>query len=604
MEHIATSTLIREVGAERLVEFESLPQSSAIARPPDGRRIAPSDKRVQRRRLISEGRVVFLLAFALYLTVAVLLDFKYRTFAGDAFSRMANGFYVLYSRDPHLAAIGFIWTPLQSVADLVFLLGNHLWPALSHNDMAGSLVSALAMAGAAYQILSALREWGVSHIPRLVLTACFALNPMILYYAGNGMSEGLYIFTLVASTRYLLRWVHRGDLRSLAYAAVVLAFSYLTRNEAAGAAMAGAVVVGTISYWRADGRRPSRARTAMSDVAIFAAPAFIAAVGWAITSYVITGVFAGQFSSAYGNTSQLQDAHLKPLTLYDRALFESHAIGALGPLLPVVLVVALAVALSRRDPRMLAPLAVLGGALGFDMLAYLDNTIFPWFRFYIMTVPLEVLLVGSVLAALQASGQTLVGKPVGTRSSRPGGRAIRALAAVGLALVVMIPATVTTAAAMFNPHIGNEETHQLGFIFHSPHLSASDRGYQDYYPHVLALSSYLASLHLPDGDIVVDNFSPCVPEILTTISQPKLFVIPNDRDFQRILADPITFHTHYILEADPGHYLGNLTATATEYPGMWSTGDGFTKMVHEFPAGGTCPEFRLFHVLHHSNQVS
>ena len=103
---------------------------------------------------------------------------------------------------------------------------------------------------------------------------------------------------------------------------------------------------------------------------------------------------------------------------------------------------------------------------------------------------------------------------------------------------------------------------------------------------------------------MVDNFSECVPGLVTTINQPKLFVIPNDRDFQRILADPITFHTHYILEADPGHYLGNLTATATEYPGMWSTGDGFTKMVHEFPAGGTCPEFRLFHVLHHSNQVS
>ena len=139
----------------------------------------------------------------------MLLDFKYHAFTGDAFSRMANGFYILYSRDRHLAAVGFVWTPLQSMADLVFLLGNHLWPALSHNDMAGSLVSALAMAGAVYQIRSALREWGLSRVPRLVLTACFALNPMILFYGGNGMSEGLYLFTLVASTRYLLRWMRR-----------------------------------------------------------------------------------------------------------------------------------------------------------------------------------------------------------------------------------------------------------------------------------------------------------------------------------------------------------------------------------------------------------
>ena len=62
---------------------------------------------------------------------------------------------------------------------------------------------------------------------------------MILLYAGNGMSEGLYLFTLLASTRYLLRWIRGGDLRSLAYAAVALAFSYLTRNEAAMAAVLG-----------------------------------------------------------------------------------------------------------------------------------------------------------------------------------------------------------------------------------------------------------------------------------------------------------------------------------------------------------------------------
>ncbi len=600
MEHSAGSTLIREPEApvQTSGEWTGVPQR------PDARPVGPGEERVPGRRLVREGRIVFLLAVGIYLVVAFLLDFKYRTFAGDAFSRMANGFYVLYSRDPHLAAVGFVWTPLQSIADLVFLLGNHLWPALSHNDMAGSLVSALAMAGAVYQICAALREWGVSGTLRLVLTTCFALNPMILYYAGNGMSEGLYIFTLVASTRYLLRWVRRGDLRSLAYAAVVLGVSYLARNEAAGAVMAGTFAVAAVSYSRADGRRPSRLRTAMSDVTIFAAPALTAAAGWAITSYVITGAFAGQFSSAYGNTSQLHDAHLRALTLYDRVLFEAHAIGAYGPLLPIVLMASLAVALVRRDLRVLAPLAVLGGAMGFDILAYLDNTVFPWFRFYIMTVPLEVLLIGSLVTAMQTSGQALIRQRVGTRPSRPGGRATRSLAAVGLVLVVMIPATVTTTAAMFNPHLGNEETHQLGFIFHSPPLSASDRGYEEFYPHILTLSSYFAGLRLPDGDIVVDNFSPCVPEILTTISQPKLFVIPNDRDFQRILADPITFHTHYILEADPAHYLGNLTATNSEYPSLWSTGDGFTKLVHQFPAGGTCPELRLFRVLGHSNRVT
>ena len=155
--------------------------------------------------------------------------------------RHTNGQRVLHLilHDPHLAAVGFVWEPLQSIADMVFLLGNHLWPALSHHDVAGSLVSALSMAGAAFQICATLREWGVTRIPRLALTAFFSLNPMILYYAGNGMSEALYLFLLMTCTCDLLRWMRDGDLRSLAYSAVALGFCYLTRNEAALAAALG-----------------------------------------------------------------------------------------------------------------------------------------------------------------------------------------------------------------------------------------------------------------------------------------------------------------------------------------------------------------------------
>jgi hypothetical protein len=592
VQHAAGSTLIREV------DFRAEPHtdSSEVAPPREERPAFDGTRRSLGRRILSEGVIVFLLAFALYLIVALLLAFKYRTFSGDAFSRMANGFYILYSRDRHLAAVGFVWTPLQSIADLVFLLGNHLWPALSHNDMAGSLVSSLAMGGAVYQIRSALLEWGVTRAPRLILTAFFALNPMILFYGGNGMSEGLFLFTLAASTRYLLRWMHRGDLRSLAYAGVALGFCYLTRNEAAGAAALGAVSVGAVSYWRTDGRRISRARTATSDAVIFAAPPFTAAVGWAITSYVITGHFFEQFTSIYGNSTQELFLHHKSFS--GRVLYEVHAITALAPLLSIVLVASMIVAFRRRDPRMLAPVAVLGGALAFDMLAFLHNTIEDFFRYFIAAVPLGVLLVGSLVAAVQSSGVTPPNEqPVPTKSTRSGFGWIGMAAAVGLVLVAMVPATVTTGSAMLNPSIGSEETQQLGFIFHA-HLDAGDLLWRDRYPQELALGNYFSGLHLPDGDIVVDNSTGCVPEMLTTMSQPELFVIPNDRDFQRILADPISFNVHYILEPDPAST--PITAPNILYPSLWSSGAEFTKMVHQIPSRGTCPEFRLFRVLRHS----
>ena len=205
MEHTTSSTLIRDRDVEG--RMEPVVEQPEPPRPPGVGAFAPEDHRALGRRLLGEGSVVFLLALGAYLVVAFLLDFEYRTFALDSFSRMANGFYIIYSWDPHLSAVGFVWDPLSSVADMVVLLGNHVWPALSHNNMAGSLVSALAMSGAVYQMWATLHEWGLTPSARLVMTAFFALNPMVVYYGGNGMSEGLFLFTLLASTRYLLRWM-------------------------------------------------------------------------------------------------------------------------------------------------------------------------------------------------------------------------------------------------------------------------------------------------------------------------------------------------------------------------------------------------------------
>jgi hypothetical protein len=593
------------------------PESRRIAQSPDRQSILPPKEpqsSIARRvrslanHVFSAGGVVFLISFALYVVVGWLLDVKYHSFNADAFSRMANGFYVLYSRDPHLAAIGFVWNPLQSAADAALLLGNHLWPALSHDDIAGTLVSAAAMAAGAYQIWAALRELGVTRTPIFVLVACFILNPMIVLYGGNGMSEALYLGTLIAAARYLMRWIHRDDLRSLAYAAIALALSYLARNEAAGAAILGAALVWIVSYERAIGVRRKRIAVAFSDFTIFAAPPFIAAAGWAIASYVITGQPFAQFTSQYGNSSQVASSHSKSnivnvysTSLHGRLDFEFRAIEALAPLLLLVLVASVAVVLTRRDGRALAPIAVLGGAMGFDMLSYLDDKIFPWLRFFIPAIPLEVLLVGCLVAAIQNPRTGMTPETLMRRKERRAVGLVRTLVGTTLVLIILAPGFQTVGAAMMNPKLGILEEGQLGFIFHS-HPSANDVANKNYYSHILAMDSYLEGLHLPDGDVIVDNGTVCVPTIIVTIDQPKLFVIPNDRDFQRILADPLTFHSHYILEIDPSG--AGYTAIGAQYPTLWRTGDGFTTLVHKFPAGGSCSEFRLFRVVGHPGQVS
>ena len=396
----------------------------------------------------------------------------------------------------------------------------------------------------------------------------------------------------LATTRYLARWLRGDDLRSLVYAAVALGFCYLARNEAVLPAFMGAVIVLAVSYGRGSGPRRDRTMRALTDGTIFVMPFVTGFVGWAIASDVITGQFFAQFSSQYGTTAQIAAGggagQRYPLGAELR--LEAHALEYLAPLLVLIVVAARAIAWHRRDPLVLVPIAVVGGGLAFDLGGYLTSSIIWSFRYVIATVPLEVLLLGVILATRRPPA----GSSRSTRRWRPA-----RLSAFGVivAVVALAPSVPATAAGMFNPRVGIEELQELGYVFHRP-LSPADRIDKQHFAAIQSISTYLAGLHLPGGDVIVDNSSGCVPEIITTVPDPRIFVIPNDQDFQRSLADPLTFDVHYILVPPPTGLNVN-TATNKSYPSLYGTGAGFADEVHQFPARGLCSPFRLYRVTGH-----
>jgi hypothetical protein len=270
--------------------------------------------------------------------------------------------------------------------------------------------------------------------------------------------------------------------------------------------------------------------------------------------------------------------------------------------------VAAVVAIRRRDPLIVVPLAVVGGGLAFDLAGYLNNSIIWAFRYMIATVPLAVLLTGVILAASPSRRAADGVRPTMGASARhsatgtPRRPAVRHGWVVGVvgvivALVALGPSIPATAAGMFNPAVGSEELQELGYVFHHP-LTAVDRIDKQHFAAIQSISAYLAGLRLPEGDILVDNSSGCVPEVITTVPDPKIFVIPNDRDFQRALADPLTFHVHFIIVPPPTGANLN-TATLRAYPNLYVSGAGFTEEVHQFRAQGLCPAFRMYRVVGH-----
>jgi len=224
---------------------------------------------------------------AAYLAVAVAVILRAHSLIGDAWSRVGNAYYVLYSRDPHLAAIGFVWNPLPSIAVMPLLPFKAFWPDIVATGFAASIVSAVCMTASVWQIHGIALDWGVRRSARILVAVLFGLNPMILYYGANGMSEAMFILTLVVTVRYLGRWAQNGETVPLVVAAMALAAAYMTRYEAVVATAGGAGAVVLISALRRSGPLRDRVGEGLADAVVLLAPFVTVFVGWAVASWLI-----------------------------------------------------------------------------------------------------------------------------------------------------------------------------------------------------------------------------------------------------------------------------------------------------------------------------
>src|ERR1700730_17739804 len=206
---------------------------------------------------------------ALYLAAAVDLVLIRHAVLADALSRVAGSYFALYSRDPHLAAIGFVRMPLPSLLTLPLLPFKAIFPALTQAGFAANIVSAVFMAGAVVQVYGILSDAHVERWLRLGLTALFALQPMLVYTGANGSSEAILLFFLLVAVRAPGRGFAQRDLMSLVLAGFALAGAYLTGPEALPAAAGAVLLVGITSFRRA---RVDRGRTAACGAVILSRP--------------------------------------------------------------------------------------------------------------------------------------------------------------------------------------------------------------------------------------------------------------------------------------------------------------------------------------------
>jgi len=516
---------------------------------------APS-RALTRRQEHRPERVVGLVFLVGYLVAAFWLSAHDLVFP-DAMSRVANAYYVLFSRDPHLAAIGFVWNPLPSLAVIPLLLLSPLWPALASDALAGCLVSALCGALAVMFMHRLLGQLGAGRVMRVVLTALFALHPLVLLASATGASEAMLLTVCLYVAAHLVDWLTDNDPWQLVQVGVGVGVAYLVRYEALAVGAAVGVLVLVVTWARSRGRARALGM-AVLDMVLAVGPIVAAFCLWALASKIIVGSWLETFTSQYGNSAQVGTFQesidgIVGTGRYARPGYLVEQLARTAPLAVPLTLVALVVALRRRDTRFLSPVFVLGSVLVFQNLTFLRGMSFGWLRFQITAVPLAVLAVGCLAGAVSRSGAS---------------RGLRRAGVVTLAgaTALTLPLAWWTET---NPRFAREEALAVEVA----------RGGQ--YPMEQQAAEDIAAMGLPEGSVITD-VAYSFPIVLAA-EDPRVYAITTDQDFRELLADPRGNGVDYALLTSPD--TAPADAIEEQYPGMWADGAGVATMVRQWRDG-------------------
>ncbi|AFR47530.1 MULTISPECIES: glycosyltransferase family 39 protein [unclassified Gordonia (in: high G+C Gram-positive bacteria)] len=550
------------------------------------------------RRRVPAGVIIFLAAWIPYLVIGIYLATEVHLLFGDALSRVQSAQSVLFSRSPHLAAIGFVFTPLTAVVQLPLVALSPWFPEMTTHAVSAVIMSSAFMAGSIVQISGIARDQGLSPRVAGTFTVLYAINPMIVLYAANGMSEAPYLFFLAWASRRLIRWVSTDDVHELVVAGIALALSYLTRYDGGAAAIAAAFVVAWVTYSRHDPAK--RVPRVLLDVTLTLAPSALAFLAWAAAGWLITGDAFAQFTSEYGNAAIIaQSGGSGSATTGDAVRFSLTEITILAPLLPILILGLIAVRARRRRLMPLLPVLLIVAVLAFQIFGYSRGSTFGFLRFY-MTVILLAAIVALMSVPLRHQvpvrrmGAHAYLAPVRPYASRWGYKI-----AVTVALVVVAAALPVTTYGMTSPKYAPQEF-ALGSVVRpqpdsvSPKYLGEERIVRSFSTE-RALAEYLDDLRLPDGSVLCDTVYGFA--VVAQSTRPRQFVIPSDRDFTELLNDPRNGGVQYFLTV-PSAGRGLSDAINQRYPTMYENGAQLGVLALEARNDGAdLPDWRMYRIL-------
>lgn len=246
--------------------------------PPPERRLEPTVRRGSRRGARWEGLAIFVLFAGAYFALGYRTTIEDDVIVFDSLDRLARAYMAFWNDPPKLAAIGFAFPPLTTIAFLPLAIVKPLASSL----VALPLLSALFSAGTMVVLNVTFRRCEMPALMRYALLLAFGLNPLWLFYAGNGTGDAVYLFFLAFGVMCFVNWYCTEGAIHLMGAGTALALAAMTRYGLLVWAVVTAFLVAA-----ALARRGADRDEVEGSVITYAAPAFYAVALWTLFNALI-----------------------------------------------------------------------------------------------------------------------------------------------------------------------------------------------------------------------------------------------------------------------------------------------------------------------------
>lgn len=227
-----------------------------------------------------ESGIIFLLFAIVYGVVGYFLLTDARIVNFISLSHLNEAFMVFWNDPPRLAAIGLDAGSFLSVMYMPFSIVKPVATSLVAMPVLSAICAGLLMAN----LNTLMRNCEINLVFRIVLLVLFGLNPLFVYYAGNGSPEILGLLLLGIALTSLVSWTITDQTRHLAGAglamglAVMVDYGYLL------------VAVGmTIAFMLASASNRDEGLKVRSTLLVFLTPPVYALLFWCLMNWVLLG---------------------------------------------------------------------------------------------------------------------------------------------------------------------------------------------------------------------------------------------------------------------------------------------------------------------------